>query len=56
MEVSVDSKACETPIHATTWEYINSFLEYGYEVDDDIISAPNNKPSNTGDTDRPIYK
>ena len=40
----------ETPIHATTQENINDFLEVGYEVNDDRLPDQNNKPIATGDT------
>ena len=50
------SDACETPIHETSREGINDLLADGYEVDDDIIPALENKPSPIGDTDRSLYK
>ena len=46
----------ETPIHETTREDINYLLADGYKVDDDILPDPENKPSPTGNTDRPVYK
>ena len=55
-EVSVESDARETPIHATTREDINALLADGYEVDDDRLPAPENTPRNTGKTDQPVYK
>ena len=55
-EVAVESDACETPIHATTREDINDILADGYEVDDDILPAPDNIPINTGKTDQLLYK
>ena len=55
-EVAVESDACDTLIDATTQEDINALLADGYEADDDIISAPSNKPIYTGDTDQPVYK
>ena len=52
--IGYDSR--ETPIHATTQEDINALLSDGYEVDDDRLPAPKNKPIPTGDNDRPVYK
>ena len=55
-EVEVESNYFETPIHATTWENINDLLEDVYEVDDDIIPPPKNKPRATENSDRTVYK
>ena len=55
-EVAIGSDARETPIHATTREVINDLLDDGYEVDDDIFTAPENKPIPAGDTHRTLYK
>ena len=40
----------------TTREDINALLEDGYEVYNDIIPGPENKPRNTGETYQPVYK
>ena len=55
-EVAVESDSHDNPIHATTREDKNALLEDGYEVDDDRLPSPKNKPSATGDTDQPVYK
>ena len=52
----IGSDVCETPVHATTRQDINALLEDGYEIGDDRLPAPDNKPSATGKTDRPVYK
>ena len=52
--VAVESDSCETPVHETTWENINSLLLEWCEVDDDRFPTPDNKPSAVRDTDRPI--
>ena len=54
--VAEEYDACDTPIHATTVEDINSLLAYGYKVDNDRLPAPENTPSNTGKTDQLVYK
>ena len=54
-QVVVKSDARETPIQATTREYINDLLEDGYEVDGDILPAPENTPRNTGKNDQLVY-
>ena len=41
----IGSNARETPIHATTRERITDPLSDGYEVNDDRLTAPKNKPS-----------
>ena len=46
----VESDTRETPIHATTQEEINALLADGYEVDDDRLTDPENKPSPTYNT------
>ena len=48
----VESDARETPIHATTREYINALMAYFYKFNDDRIPTPENKPSDRGDTDQ----
>ena len=55
-EVAVESDAHETPINGTNREDINALLSDGYRVHDDRLPAPENKPSTTGDTERPVYK
>ena len=40
-EVEVYSDQCATPMHTTSWYYINGILEDGYEVDDDQHPEPN---------------
>ena len=55
-EVAVESDDYENPIHATTQEDINPLPVDGYEADDDIITAPNNKPRHTCKTDLPVYQ
>ena len=54
--VTIISYYRENPIHETTREGINDLLADVHEVDDDRFPAPDNKPSLTGDTDRPVYK
>ena len=51
-----ESDVRETPIHATTQEDVNTLLSDGYEVDDDRLSYPKNKPSNIGKSDQLVYK
>ena len=53
---AIVSNSCETPIHATTQEGVNYLLVDGYEVDDNILPTPNNKPIPTDDTDHPVYR
>ena len=55
-EVVVKYDPCENTIHANTQENINALLADGYEVDDDILPATENTPSNTGGNNQPIYK
>ena len=55
-DVVIVSDTHETPFQETTREGINDLLDGGYEVDDDKITAPENKPIPTGNTDRPLYK
>ena len=52
----VASGSCDNTVHSITWEDINTLLEYGYEVYNDILPSPDNKPSARRDTDRNIYK
>ena len=52
--VGVKYDSCETTIHATTQEGINTLLADGYKVDDDRLPDPNNKPSLTGNTYQPV--
>ena len=47
---------CKTPIHETNQENINDLLEYGPEIDYDILRDSDNKPSATGETDQLVYK
>ena len=53
---AVELDSHETPIHVTTRDDINDLLLDGYEVDDDRLPSPKNKPNATGATDRPINK
>ena len=43
--VAIGSNVCETPIHATNREVVNDLLADEYEVGDDILPDPENKPS-----------
>ena len=52
--VAVESDSCETPVHETTWEDINSLLLEGCEIYDDIFPTPDNKPNAIRDADQPI--
>ena len=55
-DVAVDTNQSETPIHVMVREDTNALLVDGYEVNDDQQPSPENKPSDRGNTDRPIYK
>ena len=55
-EVEVDYNDHGKTINATTQEYINAFMEYGYEVNNDRLPTLENKPSARGDTYQPVYK
>ena len=56
VEVLFKYNARDTLIHATTQEDINALLEDGYEVDDDIFPAADNKLSSTGKTELLVYR
>ena len=55
-EVTVESVACETPIHETTRQDINVLLKDGYKVNDYRLPAPEYTPRNTDKTYQPEYK
>ena len=55
-DVAIVSDARETPIHETKLEGINDLLDDGYEVYDDRLPYPENKPIPTGNNDHPLYK
>ena len=46
----VEYGVCKTHMYATAQEGINYLPKYGYEVDDDIFTDPENKPSGINDT------
>ena len=41
---AIGSNTRETPIHGTNQEGINDIMSDGYEVNDDILPAHDNKP------------